>query len=203
MQAAVTWLKQAISGGSQYRTVSESSPQVPLHSHVCSETDLSHVFTISTCHASPDSQLTEAGHPQKGGKQHRWGAPYREQIRILFTRTIKTRRFEALSTRDFLQFLIVGVLAGKTAVPLALPWHALHGALSCPLSHTAMPIDVCCHALFHALLCPLLYIASPFVLEPCVFPLWSGAYSLAAVQHHGIIVHNNIGHSSAHQSARH
>lgn len=55
---------------------------------------------------------TQEGSPQKGGKQHRWGAPYREQIRILFTRTIKTRRFEALSTRDFLQFLIVGVLAG-------------------------------------------------------------------------------------------
>ncbi|KAA6416809.1 hypothetical protein WJX79_011032 [Trebouxia sp. C0005] len=55
---------------------------------------------------------TQEGNPQKGAKQYRWGAPYREQLRILFTRTIKTRRFEALSTRDFLQFLIVGVLAG-------------------------------------------------------------------------------------------
>ena len=113
--------------------------------------------------------MTQAGSPQKGGKQHRWGAPYREQIRILFTRTIKTRRFEALSTRDFLQFLIVGVLAGETAMPLALPWHVLCSALPCPLSRTAMPFDVLCHALFHALLCPLLCIATPFVLEPCVF----------------------------------
>ena len=53
-----------------------------------------------------------SGQPQKGTKQHRWGAPYTQQLRILFTRTIKTRRFEALSTRDFLQFLIVGILAG-------------------------------------------------------------------------------------------
>ncbi len=122
--------------------------------------------------ASPDRHMTEAGNPQKGGKQHRWGAPYREQIRILFTRTIKTRRFEALSIRDFLQFLIVGVLAGKAAAPLALPWHCLQNALPCPLSRTAMPFDVRCHALFHALLCPLLCIATP------------------------------IGHASAHQKAR-
>lgn len=61
---------------------------------------------------------TQDGAPQKGPKEHRWGAPYREQLRILFTRTIKTRRFEALSTRDFIQFLIVGVLAGKcTTLP--------------------------------------------------------------------------------------
>lgn len=113
--------------------------------------------------------MTEAGSPQKGGKQHRWGAPYREQIRILFTRTIKTRRFEALSTRDFLQFLIVGVLAGETAMPLGPPWQALCSALPCPLSRTAMPFHLLCHALFHALLCPLLCIATPFVFEPYVF----------------------------------
>ncbi len=115
-----------------------------------------HLFIISTCHASPDSHMTEAGSPQEGGKQHRWGAPYREQIRILFTRTIKTRRFEALSTRDFLQFLIVGVLAGKTAMPLALPWHALHYALPCPFDVVCHLRHVCCCALYkHALPCLL------------------------------------------------
>ena len=68
------------------------------------------------------------GETQKGSKSHRWGAPYREQLRILFTRTIKTRRFEALSTRDFIQFLIVGVLAGKLPAQfcLAIPlWRAV------------------------------------------------------------------------------
>ena len=67
------------------------------------------------------------GETQKGSKEHRWGAPYREQLRILFTRTIKTRRFEALSTRDFIQFLIVGVLAGKLAA--CVLWILLTGML--------------------------------------------------------------------------
>lgn len=49
----------------------------------------------------------------KEGKPYRWGAPYPVQLRVLLQRTLKTRRFEALSSRDFLQFLIVGVLAGK------------------------------------------------------------------------------------------
>lgn len=49
----------------------------------------------------------------KEGKQYRWGAPYTVQLRVLLQRTLKTRRFEALSSRDFLQFLIVGVLAGE------------------------------------------------------------------------------------------
>ncbi|KAL3156013.1 hypothetical protein ABBQ32_013001 [Trebouxia sp. C0010 RCD-2024] len=56
-----------------------------------------------------DPQL---GTPQKQPKQYRWGASYKLQLRVLFTRTLKTRRFEALSTRDFCQFLVVGVLAG-------------------------------------------------------------------------------------------
>ena len=71
--------------------------------------------------------LMVTGETQKGSKEHRWGAPYREQLRILFTRTIKTRRFEALSTRDFIQFLIVGVLAGKLAAYLL--WILLTGTL--------------------------------------------------------------------------
>lgn len=61
----------------------------------------------------------------KEGKQYRWGAPYNMQLRILLQRTLKTRRFEALSSRDFLQFLIVGVLAGELQ---PAPSRLLHGA---------------------------------------------------------------------------
>ena len=125
----------------------DANTQALLHSHFCCETYLlptkRHVFIINSCHASPDSDMTEAGNPQKGDKQHRWGAPYREQIRILFTRSIKTRRFEALSTRDFLQFLIVGVLAGKTATPLALPCHARLMLIAIPYACVAVPCLIC------------------------------------------------------------
>lgn len=46
------------------------------------------------------------------GKEARWGATYPAQIKILLTRTIKTRRFEALGRQDVAQFLIVGILSG-------------------------------------------------------------------------------------------
>ena len=42
----------------------------------------------------------------------RWGAAYPDQIRLLLSRTLKTRRFEALAKEDIIQFVIVGVLAG-------------------------------------------------------------------------------------------
>ncbi|EIE22543.1 hypothetical protein COCSUDRAFT_16269, partial [Coccomyxa subellipsoidea C-169] len=42
----------------------------------------------------------------------RWGASYWTQIHILFARAVKTRRFESLSSQDFAQFVIVGVLSG-------------------------------------------------------------------------------------------
>ncbi|KAL3132535.1 hypothetical protein ABBQ32_009078 [Trebouxia sp. C0010 RCD-2024] len=42
----------------------------------------------------------------------RWGATYPSQIRILFIRSVRTRRFQTLSTQDLCQFLIVGVLSG-------------------------------------------------------------------------------------------
>ncbi|KAL0032350.1 hypothetical protein WJX79_006390 [Trebouxia sp. C0005] len=44
--------------------------------------------------------------------QRRWGATYPNQIRILFIRSVRTRRFQSLSTQDLCQFLIVGVLSG-------------------------------------------------------------------------------------------
>ena len=47
-----------------------------------------------------------------GSKAPRWGASYGAQVRILFTRAVKTRRFEALSGQDVAQFVIVGTLAG-------------------------------------------------------------------------------------------
>ena len=174
--------------------------------------------------------MTEAGSPQKGGKQHRWGAPYREQIRILFTRTIKTRRFEALSTRDFLQFLIVGVLAGETAMPLALPWQALCSALPCPCHallcpfiYFAMPSFMHCSALCCALPPPLClnHMSSSMVwcAQPCGSSTWHDSAHHrpcqctaesktvnkqeqgSRQQHHGMTV-PNIGHGSAHQSTR-
>ncbi|KAK9821260.1 hypothetical protein WJX74_004512 [Apatococcus lobatus] len=42
----------------------------------------------------------------------RWGAPYHTQLRILFIRSVRTRRFESLSTQDFAQFIVIGLLAG-------------------------------------------------------------------------------------------
>ncbi len=46
------------------------------------------------------------------GDEHRWGAPFWEQFRILFQRSLRTRRFEALSTQDFFQFGVIGILSG-------------------------------------------------------------------------------------------
>lgn len=59
-----------------------------------------------------DTQQGAEQQAAKEGQLYRWGAPYPVQFRVLLQRTLKTRRFEALSSRDFLQFLIVGVLAG-------------------------------------------------------------------------------------------
>lgn len=43
----------------------------------------------------------------------RWGASYTTQLHILFIRAVKTRRFESLSSQDFAQFVIVGILSGE------------------------------------------------------------------------------------------
>ncbi|KAK9839571.1 hypothetical protein WJX84_010569, partial [Apatococcus fuscideae] len=49
---------------------------------------------------------------QPKGAVSRWGAPYHTQLRILFIRSIRTRRFESLSVQDFAQFIVIGLLAG-------------------------------------------------------------------------------------------
>jgi hypothetical protein len=45
----------------------------------------------------------------------RWGATYLQQLRILFVRSLKTRRFESLSVQDMLQLVIVALLSGQHA----------------------------------------------------------------------------------------
>ena len=42
----------------------------------------------------------------------RWGATYLQQLRILFVRSLKTRRFESLSVQDMLQLVTVALLSG-------------------------------------------------------------------------------------------
>ena len=54
----------------------------------------------------------------------RWGASYWTQIHILFARAVKTRRFESLSSQDFAQFVIVGVLSGGDSFFLLLLFSA-------------------------------------------------------------------------------
>lgn len=50
---------------------------------------------------------TESPSDTKGdGSDDRWGASYGLQLRILFTRMLKTRRFEALGTQDVTQFVV-------------------------------------------------------------------------------------------------
>ncbi|KAK9826122.1 hypothetical protein WJX81_005488 [Elliptochloris bilobata] len=46
------------------------------------------------------------------GPPARWGASYAQQFAILFTRSIKVRRFEALSYQEVLQLGIVAILGG-------------------------------------------------------------------------------------------
>ena len=58
----------------------------------------------------------EAG-PTTGKQEARWGATYSTQLRVLFVRMIKTRRFEALGKQDIIQFLVVGILSGALLYP--------------------------------------------------------------------------------------
>ncbi|KAL4424963.1 hypothetical protein ABPG77_002848 [Micractinium sp. CCAP 211/92] len=44
--------------------------------------------------------------------ERRWGAPYGTQVALLFERSLKTRRFESMSTQDIVQFLVIAILAG-------------------------------------------------------------------------------------------
>ena len=43
----------------------------------------------------------------------RWGASYWAQVKILFQRNLKTRRFESVSTQDVLMFTVIALLAGS------------------------------------------------------------------------------------------
>ncbi|KAL4457859.1 hypothetical protein ABPG75_012724 [Micractinium tetrahymenae] len=49
-----------------------------------------------------------------GGLQpeRRWGAPYSTQVALLFQRSLKTRRFESMSSQDIVQFVVIAILAG-------------------------------------------------------------------------------------------
>jgi hypothetical protein len=48
----------------------------------------------------------------------RWGATYLQQLRILFVRSLKTRRFESLSVQDMLQLVTVALLSGLVCTEL-------------------------------------------------------------------------------------
>jgi hypothetical protein len=47
-------------------------------------------------------------------KDDRWGASYWMQFSILFVRAIRTRRFQSLSTQDFVQFIAVGACVSRS-----------------------------------------------------------------------------------------
>jgi hypothetical protein len=42
----------------------------------------------------------------------RWGASYFTQLRVLFARSVRARRFEAVAVQDIVQFTVVGAVAG-------------------------------------------------------------------------------------------
>ena len=68
---------------------------------------------------APESHSLATGAPLD---KHRWAAPWTSQYKTLLHRAVKTRRFEALSTRDFIQFVVVGVLAGGPPPVLLYEW---------------------------------------------------------------------------------
>ena len=61
-------------------------------------------YTTSTTNASAPTEDIQ--------KDTRWAASFSEQIAILFQRSLRTRRFEVLSTQDFFQILTIAILAG-------------------------------------------------------------------------------------------
>ena len=74
---------------------------------------------------SPEAHPLATGAPGATGApldKHRWAAPWASQYKTLLHRAVKTRRFEALSTRDFIQFVVVGVLAGACPTVLMFEW---------------------------------------------------------------------------------
>lgn len=70
-----------------------------------------HVLTDSSTSGKQSFRRLESlfGGPDKGD---RWGVDFYSQVAILFKRSLKTRRFESLSTQEFFQFLALGLLSG-------------------------------------------------------------------------------------------
>ncbi|KAK9820397.1 hypothetical protein WJX72_009913 [[Myrmecia] bisecta] len=64
----------------------------------------------AAAHRTLASSFKRRGVPQAAG--NRWGASYPQQLKILFVRSVRTRRFQSLSKQDLIQFLVVGVLTG-------------------------------------------------------------------------------------------
>ena len=73
---------------------------------------------LGATHASQSRAPATASHVDgcssagKGGNalaaESRWGAPYPTQFKILLDRAVRVRRFQAFSTQDILQFLVIG-----------------------------------------------------------------------------------------------
>lgn len=73
----------------------------------------SHADPVDIPDTSESSQDVETGKGfTLGANESRWGATYGTQFRVLLSRCIRTRRFQALSKQDIAQFLVIGVLAG-------------------------------------------------------------------------------------------
>jgi hypothetical protein len=59
----------------------------------------------------------------------RWGASYFTQLRVLFARSVRARRFEAVAVQDVVQFTVVGAVAGM------IWWRAGEYARASQLAH--------------------------------------------------------------------
>lgn len=60
------------------------------------------------------AEVTAGGWEAEVDSDHRWGAPYWTQVKILFQRTLKTKRFQTLNTQDIIIFMYMGTLAGES-----------------------------------------------------------------------------------------
>ena len=88
---------------------------------------------------------------QKAAAGSRWGASYSAQLHILFIRAIKTRRFDSMSSQDFFQFIVVGILTGGLLSQWSLlasqSWQCLSWQrLRCSRPSTSLPhvLPLCC-----------------------------------------------------------
>ncbi|KAI7836411.1 hypothetical protein COHA_009711 [Chlorella ohadii] len=53
-----------------------------------------------------------AGGKEAAQGEHRWGAPWSTQVALLFRRSLRTRRFQSMSTQDIVQAAVISLLAG-------------------------------------------------------------------------------------------